>query len=221
MKVVIVGGVAGGASAAARLRRLNEYAEITIFEKTGYISYANCGLPYYIGDVITDEENLTLQTPESFNRRFNINVKVNHEVLEIDEENKRVKVLDIVRNDVFYEQYDKLILACGAKPIIPSFFEENGRMFTLRNVDDTYKIKSYINQFSPKSATIIGGGFIGVEMAENLHNLGINVSIIQSNKQLLKKQQLKKMKLKAKKSLKKEQQRKKQLKKNNRLKNAF
>jgi NAD(P)H-nitrite reductase large subunit len=146
MKVVIVGGVAGGASAAARLRRLDETCKIVIFERSGYISYANCGLPYYIGDVITEEKNLTLQTPESFYNRFKINVKVKHEVLEIDTLNKCVKVIDLSTDNIFYEQYDKLILSCGAKPKLPLFYEENPRIFTLRTVEDTYKIKSYINQ---------------------------------------------------------------------------
>ena len=186
MKVVIVGGVAGGASAAARLRRLDETCEIVIFERSGYISYANCGLPYYIGDVITEEKNLTLQTPESFYNRFKINVKVKHEVLEIDTINKCVKVINLSTDNIFYEQYDKLILSCGAKPKLPLFYEENARIFTLRTVEDTYKIKSYINQYKPKSVTIIGGGFIGVEMAENLAGLGMKISIIQSNEQLLK-----------------------------------
>ena len=186
LKIVIVGGVAGGASAAARLRRLNEKCQITIFERSGYISYANCGLPYYIGDVIEDEDDLTLQTPESFNKRFNVDVKIKHEVVEIDVNKKEVKVIDLVNQEIIYEPYDKLILSCGANAIKPSFFEENGRMFTLRTVEDTFKIKSYINDNHVKKVTIIGGGFIGVEMAENLHNLGLEVSIIQSNKHLLK-----------------------------------
>lgn len=185
MKVVIIGGVAGGASCAARLRRLDENAKVTIFERTNYISYANCGLPYYIGDVIVDEGNLTLQTPESFNRRFNIDVKVKHEVVGIDVNNKRVKVIDLTNNKEFYEAYDKLVLSCGAKAIKPHFYNENYNMFTLRTVEDTYKIKEFINTNKVSTATIIGGGFIGVEMAENLKNLGIDVSIVQSNKQLL------------------------------------
>ena len=186
MKVVIVGGAAGGASAAARLRRLNEECEITIFERTSYISYANCGLPYYIGGVIKNKDNLTLQTPTSFYNRFKINVKIKHEVIEVDTINKRVKVIDLSSGNLFYEHYDKLILSCGAKPKLPLFFEENDRIFTLRTVEDTYRIKTYIEQNKPRTATIIGGGFIGVEMAENLRMLGIDVSIVQSNKQLLK-----------------------------------
>lgn len=186
MKVVIIGGVAGGASCAARLRRLDENAKVTIFERTNYISYANCGLPYYIGDVIVDEGNLTLQTPESFNKKFNIDVKVKHEVVEIDVNNKRVKVIDLTNNKEFYEAYDKLVLSCGAKAIKPHFYNENYNMFTLRTVEDTYKIKEFINTNKVSTATIIGGGFIGVEMAENLKNLSIDVSIVQSNTQLLK-----------------------------------
>lgn len=186
MKVVIVGGVAGGASTAARLRRLDENMEITMFERTGYISYANCGLPYYIGDVIKDKKNLTLQTPKSFYDRFNVNVKVKHEVIDIDTVNKTVKVKDLLTSNVFDESYDKLVLSPGAKPIIPSFYKEDNRIFTLRTVEDTYKIKTYINNNNTKSVTIIGGGFIGVEMADNLKELGMDVSIVQSSKQLLK-----------------------------------
>lgn len=186
MKVVIVGGVAGGATCAARLRRLNENAEITIFERSGYISYANCGLPYYIGGVIESEDSLTLQTPAGFKKRFNINVKVKHEVVDIDINNKKVKVIDLISGKSFEESYDKLVLSCGAKAVTPSFYREDEKMFTLRTVEDTFRIKEYINQNNPKTATIIGGGFIGVEMAENLRHLGMEVSIVQSNNQLLK-----------------------------------
>jgi len=185
MKIVIVGGVAGGATAAARIRRLNEHAEIIIFERSGYISYANCGLPYYIGGVIEDKEDLTLQTPESFFRRFRIASKVNHEVTDIDFKNKTVHVADLKTGMSFTETYDKLILSPGAKPILPDFYTENERIFTLRTVEDTIKIRAFIEQKQPKTAVVIGGGFIGLEMAENLAELGIKTTIVQRSNHLL------------------------------------
>ena len=186
MKVVIVGGVAGGATAAARIRRLNEQAEIVVFERSGYISYANCGLPYYIGDVITDPEELTLQTPESFFSRFRIMMKVLHEVTAIHHDRKTVSVRNLKTGEEFEEGYDKLILSPGAKPTQPkpSGMEAN-KLFTLRTVEDTFKIKAYINNNHPKSAVIAGGGFIGLELAENLRELGMDVTIVQSQKQLM------------------------------------
>ena len=185
MKVVIVGGVAGGATAAARLRRLNEQAEIVIFERSGYISYANCGLPYYIGGIIEDEEELTLQTPESFYKRFRIKVNVNHEVTDIDLKNKTVHVTDLKTGTSFTETYDKLILSPGAKPILPDFYTENERTFTLRTVEDTLKIRAFVEQKQPKTAVVIGGGFIGLEMVENLAELGIKTTIVQRSNHLL------------------------------------
>ena len=185
MKIVIVGGVAGGATAAARIRRLNEHAEIIIFERSGFISYANCGLPYYIGGVIEDKEDLTLQTPESFFRRFRIIAKVNHEVTDIDLKNKTVHVTDLKTGTSFTEKYDKLILSPGAKPILPDFYTENERTFTLRTVEDTLKIRAFVEQKQPKTAVVIGGGFIGLEMAENLAELGIETTIIQRGNHLL------------------------------------
>ena len=185
MKIVIVGGVAGGATAAARIRRLNEHAEIIIFERSGFISYANCGLPYYIGGVIEDKEDLTLQTPESFFRRFRIVAKVNHEVTDIDLKNKTVQVTDLKTGTSFTETYDKLILSPGAKPILPDFYTENERTFTLRTVEDTLKIRAFIEQKQPKTAVVIGGGFIGLEMAENLAELGIKTTIVQRSNHLL------------------------------------
>ncbi len=185
MKIVIVGGVAGGATAAARIRRLNEHAEIIIFERSGFISYANCGLPYYIGGVIEDKEDLTLQTPESFFRRFRIIAKVNHEVTDIDVQNKKVHVTNLKTGTSFTETYDKLILSPGAKPILPDFYTENERTFTLRTVEDTLKIRAFIEQKHPKTAVVIGGGFIGLEMAENLAELGIKTTIIQRGNHLL------------------------------------
>ena len=186
MKVVIVGGVAGGATAAARIRRLDEQAEIVVFERSGYISYANCGLPYYIGDVITDPEELTLQTPESFFSRFRVNMKVRHEVTAIHPERKTVSVKNLETDEVFEESYDKLILSPGAKPTQPRLPGVGiDKLFTLRTVEDTFRIKEYINQNHPKSAVLAGGGFIGLELAENLRELGMDVTIVQRPKQLM------------------------------------
>ena len=186
MKVIIVGGVAGGATAAARIRRLDEYAEITVFEKSGYISYANCGLPYYIGNVITDPEELTLQTPESFFKRFRINMKIHHEVISIHPERKTVSAKNLENGEVFEENYDKLILSPGAKPTQPKIPGVGiDKLFTLRTVEDTFRIKEYINKNHPKSAVLAGGGFIGLELAENLKELGMDVTIVQRPKQLM------------------------------------
>lgn len=185
MKVIIIGGVAGGASAAARLRRLNEKCDITIFERTNYVSYATCGLPYYIGDIITDEKQLTVQTPTSLFNRFNINVKTSHEVIDIDATKKIVIVKDLINGKVFNESYDKLILSPGAKPIIPSFYKKSERVFTLRTIEDTKKVKSYINSNNVSNAVVIGGGYVGIEMAENLTNLGISVDLVEANNQVL------------------------------------
>ena len=186
MKVVIVGGVAGGATAAARIRRLDESAEITIFEKSNYISYANCGLPYYIGGEITDREELTLQTPESFYSRFRINVFVRHEVLSIDTAAKTVKVKNRDSGEVFSCNYDKLVLSPGARPIKPPFLgSDDERIFTLRNVEDTFRIKDYLTAKAPKRAVVVGGGFIGIEVAENLVRLGIDVTLVEAAPQLM------------------------------------
>lgn len=186
MKVVIVGGVAGGATAAARIRRLDEKAEIVVFERSGYISYANCGLPYYIGDVITDAEELTLQTPESFYSRFRADMRVHHEVTAIHPEKKTVSVKNLKTGEEFEESYDKLILSPGAKPTQPRFSgTELDKVFTLRTVEDTLRIKKYINQNHPKSVVLAGGGFIGLELAENLRELGMDVTIVQNGKQLM------------------------------------
>lgn len=186
MKVVIVGGVAGGATAAARIRRLDEHAEIIVFEKSGYISYANCGLPYYIGGVISDPEELTLQTPESFFARFRINVKLRHEVITVRPEKKTVTVKDLASGKVFEETYDKLLLSPGAKPVRPPFKGlESEKLFTLRTVEDTFRIKEYVEKHKPRLAVIAGGGFIGLETAENLRELGMEVTVVQSQEQLM------------------------------------
>ena len=186
MKVVIVGGVAGGATAAARIHRLDEQAEITVFERSGYISYANCGLPYYIGGVIEDPEDLTLQTPESFWQRFRIHMKVHHEVTAIHPDKKTVSVKNLMTGKVFEESYDKLLLSPGAKPLWPNLpGMESDKLFTLRTVEDTFRIKEFVNQNKPKSAVMVGGGFIGLEVAENLRHLGLDVTIVQRPKQLM------------------------------------
>ena len=186
MKVVIVGGVAGGATAAARIRRLDEQAEIIVFERSGYISYANCGLPYYIGDVITDADDLTLQTPESFWKRFRIAMKVHHEVTAIHPERKTVTVQNLETGAVFDECYDKLLLSPGAQPTQPKLPGIGiDKLFTLRTVEDTFRIKEYINQYHPRSVVLAGGGFIGLELAENLREIGMDVTIVQRPKQLM------------------------------------
>ena len=186
MKVVIVGGVAGGATAAARIRRLDEQVEIVVFERSGYISYANCGLPYFIGDVITDPEDLTLQTPESFYSRFRAEMKVRHEVTAIHPDRKTVSVKNLETGEEFEENYDKLILSPGAKPTQPRVPGTGlDRVFTLRTVEDTFRIKAYINEHHPKSAVLAGGGFIGLELAENLRELGMDVTIVQRPRQLM------------------------------------
>ena len=186
MKVVIIGGVAGGATAAARLRRLDEQAEIVVYERSGYVSYANCGLPYYIGGVIEDRSALTLQTPESFFARFRIDIRVRHEVTAIHPEKKTVLVKRLETGEVFEERYDKLILSPGAKPTQPRLPGTGlDKVFTLRTVEDTFRIKDYILQHRPKSAVLAGGGFIGLELAENLRELGLDVTIVQRPKQLM------------------------------------
>ena len=183
MKVVIVGGVAGGATAAARLRRLDESAEIVVFERSGYVSYANCGLPYYIGGVITDRAELTLQTPESFWRRFRVDMRVRHEVTAI---HPAVDVKNLATGEVFAESYDKLILSPGARPTQPALPGVGiDRLFTLRTVEDTLKLREFIEQHHPRSAVLAGGGFIGIELVENLRELGLDVTVVQRPKQLL------------------------------------
>ena len=186
MKVVIIGGVAGGATAAARLRRLDENAQIIILERSGYVSYANCGLPYYIGKEITERTELTLQTPQSFEARFNVDVRVNEEVIDIDTSSKTVTVKKLKEGSVYTESYDKLILSPGAKPIVPDIPGVEGkRVLTLRTVEDTFKIYDYIDEYAPKSAVVVGGGFIGLEMAENLINRNLKVTLLQPRSCLL------------------------------------
>ena len=186
MKVVIVGGVAGGATAAARIRRLDENAEIVVFEKSGFVSYANCGLPYFIGDVITDQEELTLQTPESFWDRFRISVKTNHEVTGVYPDEKTVMVRNNLTGDEWKEDYDKLILSPGARPVRPNLPGiDSERIFTLRTVEDTLRIHDYVSTRGVKSVVMAGGGYIGIETAENLRSKGLDVTIVQRPKQLM------------------------------------
>lgn len=198
MKVVIVGGVAGGATAAARLRRLDEQAEIIIIERTHYVSYANCGLPYYIGGTITDRNKLTLQTPESFRARFNIDVRVDQEVTSIDRTEKQIEIHNLATDEVYTETYDKLILSPGAHPVKPNLPGINSsRIFTLRTVEDTFAIAEYLEkiqaeranqalaQSKPLRATVVGGGFIGLEMAENLVERGVYVAVLQRPSHLM------------------------------------
>ena len=186
MKVVIIGGVAGGATAAARLRRLDEQAEIVVFERSGYVSYANCGLPYYIGGTIADAGELTLQTPESFERRFRVDMRVRHEVTAIHPEKKTVSVKNLETGEAFEEAYDKLLLSPGAKPTQPRLPGVGlEKVFTLRTVEDTLRIKAYLDAHHPRSAVLAGGGFISLEVAENLRELGMDVTIVQRPKQLM------------------------------------
>ena len=186
MKVVIVGGVAGGATAAARIRRLDEGAQIVVFERSGYVSYANCGLPYYIGGVITDPEELTLQTPESFWQRFRVDMRVRHEVTAIHPEKKAVTVRNLDTGTEFEERYDKLLLSPGARPTQPPLpGVACDRLFTLRTVEDTFRIREFVTRQRPRSAILAGGGFIGLELAENLRELGLEVTIVQRPRHLL------------------------------------
>ena len=183
MKYIIVGGVAGGASFACRLRRLDEFAEIKIYEKTKFVSYANCGLPYYISGVIQNKESLTLQTPQSLKARFNIDVFVSHEVIQIDKDNKRVLIKDLNNGTQFYENYDKLILSPGSEAI--KLVNNTERIFELKTVEDSYRIKEFVIKKEPKKAIIIGGGFIGLEIAENLKESNIDVTLIEGRNHVL------------------------------------
>lgn len=185
MKYVIVGGVAGGATAAARIRRNTEKADIILFERGDYISYANCGLPYYIGNVITERERLFVQTPEAFGKRFRVDVRTRSEVTEVNLQKKTVTVRTS-DGDTYVEAYDKLLLSPGASPVCPPLpgIESEG-IFTLRNVSDTDRIKTYMQQHAVKRAVIVGGGFIGLEMAENLHHAGAEVAVVEMADQVM------------------------------------
>lgn len=186
MKILIIGGVAGGATAAARLRRLNEGAEIILFEKGEYVSYANCGLPYYIGDTISERDRLFLQTVEGFSKRYGVDARVNSEVTAIDTKKKTISVKNWKTGKDYDESYDKLILSTGSSPIKLNLSgADDKRIFSLRDVADTDNIKSFINEHKPKKAVVIGAGFIGLEMVENLHELGIEVSVVQRENQVM------------------------------------
>lgn len=185
-KVLIVGGVAGGASTAARLRRMDENAEIIMFERGEYISFANCGLPYYIGGAISDRRKLLVQTPEAMNARFKIDVRVLQEVVSIDKEKKQVEVKNLKTGECYKEDYDTLVLSPGSSPLkppIPGIDRDN--IFSLWNIPDVDRIKAYVTDNELKSATVIGGGFIGLEMAENLHELGLHVTIAEMADQVM------------------------------------
>ncbi|NLF42887.1 MAG: FAD-dependent oxidoreductase, partial [Bacteroidales bacterium] len=186
MNIIIIGGVAGGATTAARLRRNNEKANIIMIERGEHISYANCGLPYYIGGAIAERESLFVQTPEAFSKRFNIDVRVKQEVLSINPEQKTIVIKKLGTGEEYEEQYDKLVLSPGAEPVRPNLpgIDSEG-IFTLRNVSDTDKIKTYIDTHKIKRAIVVGAGFIGLEMAENLHKLGIFVSIVEMAEQVM------------------------------------
>ncbi len=185
-KVVIVGGVAGGASTAARLRRLDENLEIILFEKGRYISYANCGLPYYIGGTIKDRKQLLVQTAAAMKNRFNIDVREKSEVVEINRDKKEVKIKNIESGEEYFETYDDLVLSPGAFPFLPKLpgFDLE-KIFTMRDVPDTDRLKEFIDNNKPQHAIVVGGGFIGIENAENFHKLGMKVTLIQSGNQLM------------------------------------
>ncbi|MDB8820954.1 CoA-disulfide reductase [Peptostreptococcus anaerobius] len=186
-KILIVGGVAGGATAAARLRRLDETSQIIMFERGEYISFANCGLPYYIGGVIENREALLVQTVEGMSKRFNLDIRNFSEVVSIDPENKTISVKNLKTNEEYKESYDELILSPGASPTKPPIpgLDKADNVFTLRNIPDTDRIKAYVDDNRPKEAVVIGGGFIGVEMAENLVERGVKVHLIEMLDQVM------------------------------------
>ncbi|MGF9964374.1 CoA-disulfide reductase [Bacillus rhizoplanae] len=186
-KILVVGGVAGGASVAARLRRLSEDDEIIMFERGEYISFANCGLPYYIGGVIQERQKLLVQTVEKMSKRFNLDIRILSEVIKINKEEKTIVVKNVMTNETYEESYDVLILSPGSKPMVPPIpgIETAKALFTLRNVPDTDRMKGYIDENKPRHATVIGGGFIGVEMAENLRERGVDVTLVEMNNQVM------------------------------------
>ncbi len=185
-KVLIVGGVAGGASAAARLRRIDENAEIIMFEKGMYISFANCGLPYYIGGAIKERGKLLVQTAQAMKARFNIDVKELSEIIRIDRQRKILEVKDMRDGSTYEESYDVLVLSPGAAPVkppIPGIDSPN--IYTLRDIPDTDSIKGFLDEKKPQNAVVVGGGFIGLEMAENLHRAGLKVDIVEALDQVM------------------------------------
>ncbi|MBF8982368.1 CoA-disulfide reductase [Lutibacter sp. B2] len=186
-KILVVGGVAGGATAAARLRRLDESSQIIIFERGEYISFANCGLPYYIGETITERDALLVQTVEGMSKKFNLDIRVTSEVVKINKDQKTVSIKNLNTGESYEESYDQLILSPGASPIKPPIdgIDQAKNVFTLRNIPDTDAIKGYVDNHKPKNAVIVGGGFIGLEMAENLHARGLNVTIVEMLNQVM------------------------------------
>jgi NADPH-dependent 2,4-dienoyl-CoA reductase/sulfur reductase-like enzyme/peroxiredoxin family protein/TusA-related sulfurtransferase/rhodanese-related sulfurtransferase len=186
-KILIIGGVAGGATTAARLRRLDEFAEIILFERGEFISFANCGLPYHIGGVISSRDALVVQTVEDMHKKFNIDVRTFHEVLSIDRKRHEIKISDLKNGQTYTETYDKLIMSTGSQPIKPPIpgINEAKNLFTLRNIPDMDLIKAFIKENKPKKAAVIGGGFIGIEMMENLHHLGMKVTLIEMAPQIM------------------------------------
>ena len=179
MKVIIVGGVAGGASTAARLRRMDESAEIVMLERGPYISFANCGLPYHIGEVIQDRERLLVVTPESLKEMLNIDSRVRHEVVHINRDEKTIRVRELETGRTYDEGYDKLVLSPGASPFVPPLpGVDLPGVFTLRNLPDMDRIKAFVDEQQPARAVVVGGGFIGLEIAENLQHRGVQVTLI-------------------------------------------
>lgn len=186
-KILIVGGVAGGASAAARLRRNSEEDEIIMFEKGPHVSFSNCALPYHLSGVIDSPNRLVLMSPEKFMSQYNIKARVNNEVISINRKNKTVDVKDLMSGEVYKESYDKLILSPGAHPIVPNIPGiEKVNVFTIRNVVDIDKLNRYLKEINSNDVAVIGGGYIGVEAAENLRKAEFNVSLIEATKQILK-----------------------------------
>ena len=185
-KLIIIGGVAGGATAAARARRIDEQAEIILLERGEYISFANCGLPYYVGEVIKKRKDLLVTTPEAFRQRYNIDIRIFCEVIKIDRANKNVTIRNIRTNETYDETYDKMILAPGAEPLRPPLegIDHEG-IYNLRNIPDSDHIKKHIDTQQPKSAVIVGGGFIGLEMVENLVQRGVQTTIVEMADQVM------------------------------------
>ncbi len=185
-RILIVGGVAGGASCAARARRLSETAEIIMFDRGPHVSFANCGLPYYVGDVIKDEENLLIATPELFRNRFNIDVRLHSEVIDIDREQRRITVKDLTTGRQYGESYDVLVLSPGARPIRPDLpgIDLKG-IFSLRTIPDSRRIRGWIKRYDARHAMVVGGGYIGMEMTENLHKIGLKVTVVEKQDQVM------------------------------------
>jgi len=185
-RLLIIGGVAGGATAAARARRIDEHAEIILFERGEYISFANCGLPYFIGDVIEQRDSLLVTTPETFSTRYNIDIRIFHEVTSIDRELRQVTVRDLTTGQAYREPYDRIILSPGAEPVKPKIpgIDEPG-IFNLRSIPDSENIKTFVDTVRPRDAVVVGGGFIGIEMAENLVERGVNTTIVEMLDQVM------------------------------------